>query len=158
MGERSDEIAQLVGGQRPIDPAVPFSQLGVVILGAQHYLERPPTAHEPREVLRGAAAGEHAERRLELPEDRRLSRGEAHVARQHELTARAAHAPLDLGDRDEPARAQVVEQEGDRRLAGQLGGLRPVLVDLGQVDMGDEVVGIGAVKTRTWQPSSLSAS
>ena len=114
-GERSDEIAQLVGGQRSIDPAVPFSQLGVVVLGAQHHLERPPATHEPCEVLRGAAAGEHAECRLELPEDRRLSRGEAHVARQHELTARAAHAALDLRDRDEPARAQVVKQEGDRR-------------------------------------------
>ena len=103
-------------------------------------------ADEPREVLRAAATGEHAERGLELGEDRRLSRGEAHVARQHELAARATHATLYLGDSDEPARAEVVEQEGDRRFAGQLGGLRPVLGDPGQVDVRDEVVGVGGAE------------
>ena len=32
MSERSDEIAELVGGQRAIDPTVPFSELRVVVL------------------------------------------------------------------------------------------------------------------------------
>ena len=90
------------------------------------------------------AAGEHAERRLELAEDRRLARGEAHVARQHELAAGAADATLDLRDGDEAARAQMAKQERDRRFAGQLRRLRPVLRDPGHVDVGDEVVGVGA--------------
>ena len=95
-------------------------------------------------MLDAAAAGDQAERRLELTEDRRLSRGEAHVARQHELAAGAADAALDLRDGDEAARAQMTEQEGDRRFAGQLRRLRPVLLDPGHVDVGDEVVGVGA--------------
>jgi hypothetical protein len=36
--------------------------------------------------------------RLELTEDRRLSRGKAHVARRRELAANAAYAALDLRD------------------------------------------------------------
>ena len=69
-------------------------------------------------MLRGASTGELTERRLELTKDRRLARGEAHVARQHELAARSTDATLDLRDRDEPARAQIAKQETDRRLAG----------------------------------------
>jgi hypothetical protein len=53
-------------------------------------------------------------RRLELTEQSRLSRGEAHVAREHKLAADASHATLDLSDRDEAACAQVMEQEADR--------------------------------------------
>ena len=87
LRERRDEIAELGGGQRPVDPAVPLGQLGVVVLRAQHDLQRPAATHEPHEMLGGAPAGEQAERRLELTEDRRLARREAHVARQHELTA-----------------------------------------------------------------------
>ena len=97
-------------------------------------------------MLDGAAAREQTERRLELAEDRRLARGEAHVARQHELAARGADATLDLRDRDEPARAQMAKQKGNRRFAGQLRCLRPVLPDPGQVDVGDEVVRIGALE------------
>jgi hypothetical protein len=36
------------------------------------------------------------------------------------------------------------EQEGDRRIAGQLRRLRPVRIEPGHVDVGDEVVGVGA--------------
>ena len=71
-------------------------------------------------MLGGAATGEHAERGLELTEDRRLSRREAHVGRQHELAADAAYATLDLRDRDQAALAQAVKQQGERRLARQL--------------------------------------
>ena len=152
-----DEIAELVGGQRSVDPAVPFGQLRVVVLGAQHDLERSGAAHEASEVLGGAPAGEQTERRLELTEDRRLARGEAHVARQHELAAGGADATLDLRDGDEAACAQMAEQNGDRRLAGQLRRLRPVLGDPGQIDVGDEVVGVGARNTSTWMASSASA-
>ena len=70
MGERLDEIAERVGGQRSVDPAVPFSQFRVVVLRAQHDLERSGAAHEAREVLGSAPAGEQTERRLELTEDR----------------------------------------------------------------------------------------
>jgi hypothetical protein len=66
--------------------------------------------------------------------------------RQHELAASAAYATLDLGDRDEAACAQMAKQEGDRRFAGQFRRLRPVLVDPGHVDVGDEVVGIGTLE------------
>jgi hypothetical protein len=143
-GERCDEVAELVGRQRSIDPAVPFSQLRVVILGAQHDLERSGAAHEAREVLGGASAGEQTERRLELTEDRRLSRGKAHVAGQHELAAGAADATLDLRDGDEAAHAQMAKQEGDRQIAGQRRRLRPVFADPSHVDVGNEVVGVGA--------------
>ena len=97
-------------------------------------------------MLGAAPAGDHAERRLELTEDRRLARGKAHVARQHELAAGAAYATLDLRDGDEAACAQMAKQQGDRRLAGQLRRLRPVLLDPGHVDVGNEVVGVGALE------------
>ena len=61
LSQLSDEIPEGGPGQRSIAPAVPFSQLGVVILGAQHDLERPPSPHEPGEVLTGTAAREQAE-------------------------------------------------------------------------------------------------
>ena len=50
-----------------------------------------------RRVRRGAATWEHAERGLELAEDGRLSRGEAHVGRQHQLAADAANPTLSHG-------------------------------------------------------------
>jgi hypothetical protein len=53
----------------------------------------PAATHESCEVLRGAPAGDQAERRLELREDRRLPRREAHVAGQHELAAGARTRP-----------------------------------------------------------------
>jgi hypothetical protein len=55
------------------------------------------------------AAGDQAEPFLGLAEDRGLSRGKAHVARQHELAARTPYATLDLRDGDETARAQMTE-------------------------------------------------
>jgi hypothetical protein len=36
------------------------------------------------------------------------------------------------------------KQEGDRRFAGQLRRLLPVLLDPGHVDVGNEIVGVGA--------------
>ena len=56
-----------------------------------------------------AAARDLPERRLELGEDRCLSRGEPHVAGQHELAAGTSDPAFDLRDRDQPARAQVPE-------------------------------------------------
>jgi hypothetical protein len=126
--------------------AVPLGEVCVVILGAQQDFERAGAAHDPREVLGGAAAGNLAERRLELREDRRLARREAHVARQHELAAGGANAPVDLRDADEAARAQVAKQQRDGSFAGQLRGLRPVLRDPRQVDVRDEVVGVRALE------------
>ena len=40
----------------------------------------------------------------------------------------------------------MAKQEGDRPFAGQLRRLRSVLIDPGQVDVWDEVVGIGALE------------
>jgi hypothetical protein len=111
MRERADEAAQLGGRERAIDPPVAFRQFGVVVLRAEHDLERPP-------------------------EDRRLARGEAHVARQHELAAGAADAALDLRDRHQTADAEVAEQPRDRRLANELRRLGPVLRDPRHVNVG----------------------
>ena len=122
------------GSARLIQPYL-LGQLGVEVLGAEHDLERPRAAHQAHEVLDAAAARDEAERRFRLGEDRRLAGGEAHVAGQHELAAGGAHAALDLGDRDEAARAQVAEHQCERRLAGELGCLGPVLRDLGHVDV-----------------------
>jgi hypothetical protein len=142
--KRADEPRERLGGQRALDPAVTLREIGVVVGGAEHDLECPAAAHQAREVLCGAAAGNRAEGGLELREDRRLARREAHVARQHELAAGGAHSTLDLRDRHETARAEVVEQQRDRRLAGQLRRLLAVLRDPRQVHVGDEVVRVGA--------------
>jgi hypothetical protein len=89
---------------------------------------------------------DQTERGLQLTEDRRLSRREAHVGCQHELAADSPYATLDLCDGHEPAVAQVVEQKGKRRLACQLRRLGSVVVYPCQVDVGDEVVGVGALE------------
>jgi hypothetical protein len=146
MSERPDEIAECVGGQRPIDPAVPFSQVCVVILRAQHDLKGPGAARQAHEVLNAAPTRDRSKPRLRLSENRRLSRGKAHVARQYELAAGGAYATLDLRDSDEAACAQVAKQEGDLGFSGQLRCLRPVFLDPGHVDVGNEVVGISALE------------
>jgi hypothetical protein len=74
-------------------------------------------------------AGDQAERRLDLTEDGRFARGEAHVARQDELAAGAADSTLDLCDGDEATGAEMAEQGSDRGFAGQLRRLGPVLGD-----------------------------
>jgi hypothetical protein len=89
-------------------------------------------------------AGDQAERRLDLPEDGRFARGEAHVARQDELAAGAADATFDLRDGDEATGAEVAEQGSDGGFAGQLRRLGPVLGDPRQIDVRDEVVRVGA--------------
>src|SRR5262245_33909419 len=70
MREGSHEVAERGGREGSIDPSVSFGQIGVVILCAEHHLERAGPAHEAHEVLRAAGARDHAECRLELPEDR----------------------------------------------------------------------------------------
>ena len=82
--------------------------------------------------------------RLRLSEIARLSRGEAHVACQHELAAGAAHATLDLCDRDKAALAQAAKHDRDRRLPSQPRRIFAVLFDPRHIDMGDEIIGIGA--------------
>ena len=56
VSERPDEAFELGGGQRPVDPAVPLGELGVVILRAQHHFHRSRTTHQAGEVLNGTAA------------------------------------------------------------------------------------------------------
>ena len=73
-----------------------------------------------------------------------LSRGETHVACQHELVYGRSNTPLDLRDGDEAACAQVAKQQSDGSFSTQLRGFLPVLRDLCQVDVRDEVVGVGA--------------
>jgi hypothetical protein len=97
-------------------------------------------------VLDAARAGGHTRRRLWLAENRRLSCGKAHVARQHELAAGGAHATLDLRDGDKAACAEMAKHQANRRLAGQFCRLCPVLLDLGHVDMGNKIVGVGALE------------
>jgi DNA-binding CsgD family transcriptional regulator len=57
VSERSDEVVELVGRHRSVDPAVPLGQLRVVVLRAQHDLQRSSTTHETHEVLGGAPTG-----------------------------------------------------------------------------------------------------
>ena len=97
-------------------------------------------------MLDAAGTRDQAETRFGLAEDRRLPRGKAHVARQRELAARAAHAAFDLRDRDQAARAQVAEQDSERRFAGQLRRRFPVFPDPRHVDVGNEVVRVGALE------------
>jgi hypothetical protein len=54
--------------------------------------------HEAHEVLGATRAGDLTECRLGLAEDRRLSRGDAHVARQHEFATGGPNTPLDPRD------------------------------------------------------------
>src|SRR5262249_53515327 len=91
MSKRADEMIERVGGPRSVDPAVPFSQVGVVILCAQHDFECARTAHETDQMLGAACARDHTERRLELTKNCGLPRSEAHITRQYELAAHAAH-------------------------------------------------------------------
>ena len=70
LGERADEATELVGRQGSIDPAVALRQISVVVVRAEHDLERPRAAHQAREVLRRTPARDQAERGLELAEDR----------------------------------------------------------------------------------------
>ena len=58
VSERSDELIERRGGQRPVDPPVAFGQFRVVVLCAQHDLQGPPATHKAREMLGGAPAGE----------------------------------------------------------------------------------------------------
>src|SRR5882724_2252847 len=145
MSERSDEIAELVGGQRSTNPAKPLSQVRVIVLRAQHDLERPAAAHQAREVLGASSSGNHTERRLELTENRRLSRGEPHVAGENELAADAADTSLDLGDGDEADSAHLVKQEPDPRFAGHLRRLTEFF-HARDVDVCNEVAGVGALE------------
>ena len=97
-------------------------------------------------MLNAAAARDEAERQLRLTENRRLTRSKAHVARKYELAASAAYPTLDLRDGDETACAQMTEQEPDRRFAGQLRRLLPVLFDPRHIDVGNEIVGVCALE------------
>ena len=97
-------------------------------------------------MLDAARAFDGAQRWLHMPEDRRLLRGKAHVAGEQELAAGPSDTARDLGDGDQPALAQTPEQKAERRLPGQLGGGLPVLGDAVHVDVGDEVVRVGAAE------------
>jgi hypothetical protein len=81
----------------------------------------------------------------ELSENRRLSGGKAHVARKYELAVGGTYATFDLRDGDQTAYAQVAKQEGDRGFSGPR-CLRPVFLDPGHVDMGNEIVGVSALE------------
>ena len=92
MGERLTKSPSATG-HRAIDPATPFGQLRVEILRAQHDLERPPAAHEAHEMLNAASTGNDTECGFRLSENCRL-RAAAHIARQHELAARATRPSI----------------------------------------------------------------
>src|SRR5258706_16084391 len=113
MRQRADELVDLISRQRAIDPAVPLGQFRVIVLCAQHYFECAASAHETREVLSSAGARNHAKRRFELTEDRRLACRKAHVAREYEFASHAAYSAFDLRDGDEPAGAQVAKHLAD---------------------------------------------
>jgi len=95
-------------------------------------------------VLNTAGARDQAEPYFRLTEDRRLACGKAHVARQHELATCAPNASRDLSDRHKPACAQVAKQQTEGRFTSQLHRLFPILRDARDVDVRNEVVGVGA--------------
>jgi len=133
-------------GQGSIDPAVPFSNLSVVIFGAQHDFERPDAAHEASEVLSGARSGDYTKRRLKLTKDRRLARRKAHVARQYELAPNTTNTTLDLRNADEPTGAQLTEQLTDRLFAAEARRSLPVLFDSGHIHVGNEILRVGGLE------------
>src|SRR5437870_11225347 len=95
-GEALDEGAELGGRQRPVQVAVALRQLGGKILAAEDDLERAAPAHEAREPLRAAAAGDDPQRHLGLCADGAPERAKAHVEGEEELAPPAARAALDL--------------------------------------------------------------
>src|SRR4029450_10295744 len=128
------------------DPAVPFSNLSVVIISAQHNFQRPSATHESGEVLSGARSGDHTKGRLELTEDRRLACGKAHIAGEYELAAYAANATFDLRDGNEAAGAHVPKDLADRGISVELRCRLAVLLNPSNVNVGNEVVRIRALE------------
>src|ERR1700722_18327644 len=120
ISQLGHEVAELGGGQRTIDPAVTLGEFGIEVLRAEQHLKGTAATHQPCEALDGAAAGNRPERRLELPEDRRLAGRKPHVAAERELAAGTPSTALDLGDAHEPADAEIAEHKRDRGLARQL--------------------------------------
>ena len=53
---------------------------------------------------------------------------------------------VDLRNGDQAARPELTKHQTNRRLASQLCRLCAVLLNLGHVDMGNEIVGIGALE------------
>src|SRR5258707_14579512 len=99
MSEQANKLAEFTRGQRSIAPAIPFGQIRVVVLCAQHNFERPPTTHQPCEMLGAAGARNHTKCWLELTEDRRFA-SKTHVAREYEFASDAAYTTLNLRDGD----------------------------------------------------------
>jgi hypothetical protein len=71
------------GNARLIQP-YRFSEVRVVVLGAQHDLQRPGAAHQAREVLSGAPAWDHSER----PPASACRDGDQHLSDQPVLDGR----------------------------------------------------------------------
>src|ERR1041385_7228483 len=97
-------------------------------------------------MLGRACSGNHTEGRLELTKDRRLARRKAHVAGEYELAADSANATLDLRDGHETAGAQVPKDLAHRGIAVELRCRLAVLFDSSNVDVRNEIVGVGALE------------
>src|SRR5262245_16507840 len=97
-------------------------------------------------MLDAAGTRARAERGFRLCEDRGLACRETHVACEYELAARAAHATRDLRDRHETAGAQISKQQADRCFASQFRRLFAVFPDPVDIDVRDEVIGVGALE------------
>ena len=97
---RVDLNVELVVGDRSVHVRVLLRPRSVEVVGDEEDLERTVAADQAREPGRRSAAGDHTDADLELAEDRRLARREAHVSRRHELAPGAAGASADRGDAD----------------------------------------------------------
>src|SRR5437899_782657 len=146
-GQAIDEGAELGGRQRAVYVTVALRQLGGKILAAEDDLERAAPAHEAREPLRAAAAGDDPQRHLGLRQDRAPERAEAHVEREEELAPPAARAALDFPDGRLRHGAEAVhhgvEEPEARRLGRHGGGQR---LDERHVRVRDEELGVGALE------------
>ena len=109
-----------------LDEAVDEAQLerflGEDRVADEVHLERLARAHQARQALGAAEAGDDPELDLGLPEQRR-ARGDAHVAGHRELAAAAEREAVDGGDRGDAVAAELAEQRV--RLVDQLRARRP---------------------------------
>jgi len=94
--ERIDETVQFRVREGTIDVPVAFGCVPVEIISAENDFERATTADQVRETFCAATTRMQSHCDFRLPKAHILARCEAHVAREDELAARAAHASADF--------------------------------------------------------------
>src|SRR5258707_19375 len=91
--EAVDEAVERGLGNGAVDIPVPLGQLSGEVLAPEQDLERPAPSDQAWQPRRGAASRNSTDADFRLTEHGPLAAGEADVAGENELTARAAGAP-----------------------------------------------------------------